>query len=288
MYMVILPVQVMQAQCVKAQTEFYLRSRTELIDGKGRTMGALYWQLNDIWQAPSWSSIGRFSTLFHGGFYQNGSCFKIIFFSACRVWWEVENAALFCTRLFRSRPACRLWGRWRSAHLRRFGPESRHGACGCGTSWSHLKPGGRIDPNRPKFIPWSCKFQQLQQGFSEFRNRESLDSCLLWQQKWSLFCQVTVYSWADLDSVCTLKSDRRLVPAGSAVAVFQQPVATLLAGCGRCTRVSCLLTFHLEDGDGQQGPTNHHFLSSPKDAQGLQRPNITVRLSDKQVFYFSL
>lgn len=97
-----------------------------------------------------------------------------------------------------------------------------------------------------------------------------------------------MYSWADLDSVCTLKSDRRLVPAGSAVAVFQQPVATLLAGCGRCTRVSCLLTFHLEDGDGQQGPTNHHFLSSPKDAQGLQRPNITVRLSDKQVFFFGL
>lgn len=53
------PAQVMQAQCVKAQTEFYRRSRTELIDGKGHTMGALYWQLNDIWQAPSWSSIGR-------------------------------------------------------------------------------------------------------------------------------------------------------------------------------------------------------------------------------------
>lgn len=54
----VLPAQVMQAQCVKAQTEFYRRSRTELIDGKGHTMGALYWQLNDIWQAPSWSSIG--------------------------------------------------------------------------------------------------------------------------------------------------------------------------------------------------------------------------------------
>lgn len=84
--------------------------------------------------------------------------------------------------------------------------------------------------------------------------------------------------------MCTLKSSRRSVPAGSAVPIFQQPVATLLAGCGRCSRLSCLLTFHLEDSDGQQGPTNHHFLSSPKDAQGLQRPNITVRHSDKQVF----
>ncbi|XP_069599757.1 beta-mannosidase isoform X2 [Ranitomeya imitator] len=49
--------QVMQAQCVKLQTEFYRRSRNEIVNGRGFTMGALYWQLNDIWQAPSWSSI---------------------------------------------------------------------------------------------------------------------------------------------------------------------------------------------------------------------------------------
>ncbi|XP_066430061.1 beta-mannosidase isoform X2 [Eleutherodactylus coqui] len=49
--------QVMQAQCVKLQTEFYRRSQSEIVNGRGFTMGALYWQLNDIWQAPSWSSI---------------------------------------------------------------------------------------------------------------------------------------------------------------------------------------------------------------------------------------
>ncbi|KAG8454148.1 hypothetical protein GDO86_000695 [Hymenochirus boettgeri] len=49
--------QVMQAQCVKLQTEFYRRSMKEVVNGLGHTMGALYWQLNDIWQAPSWSSI---------------------------------------------------------------------------------------------------------------------------------------------------------------------------------------------------------------------------------------
>ena len=25
---------------------------------KGNTMGAMYWQLNDIWQAPTWASTG--------------------------------------------------------------------------------------------------------------------------------------------------------------------------------------------------------------------------------------
>ncbi|XP_072351307.1 beta-mannosidase isoform X2 [Scyliorhinus torazame] len=49
--------QVMQSQCIKAQTEFYRRSQSEIINGQGLTMGALYWQLNDIWQAPSWASI---------------------------------------------------------------------------------------------------------------------------------------------------------------------------------------------------------------------------------------
>lgn len=265
MCVVIVPVQVMQAQCVKAQTEFYRRSRTELIGGRGLTMGALYWQLNDIWQAPSWSSIG--TNVFQSCLVdQSGFAFRAGFFSVCRVWWKVENAALLCARLFRRRPARRLRGRRRSARLRRVGPESRRGTCGCGM-WQNSHP----DLHCSTTNSWE------KSGFVLVVTAGSVP----------FLGQVTVYSWADLDSACTLKSDRRLVPAGSAVAIFEQPVATLLAGCGRCTRFSCLLTFHLEDSGGQLGPTNHHFFSSPKDAQGLQRPNITVRLSDKQVFYFN-
>lgn len=46
--------QVAQALCYQTQTEFYRRSRS---DPTIWTMGALYWQHNDIWQAPSWSTI---------------------------------------------------------------------------------------------------------------------------------------------------------------------------------------------------------------------------------------
>ncbi|XP_050523227.1 beta-mannosidase isoform X2 [Daktulosphaira vitifoliae] len=50
--------QVVQAKAIKTQTEWYRKNRNTLLkDGKGLTMGALYWQLNDVWQAPTWSSI---------------------------------------------------------------------------------------------------------------------------------------------------------------------------------------------------------------------------------------
>ena len=47
---------------IKSQTEHYRRHQSKVgDDGRGLTMGALYWQLNDIWQAPTWASIGKYS-----------------------------------------------------------------------------------------------------------------------------------------------------------------------------------------------------------------------------------
>ncbi|XP_070174376.1 beta-mannosidase-like [Littorina saxatilis] len=56
-----------QAMSIKSETEHYRRHQGSLRDdGRGLTMGALYWQLNDLWQAPTWSSIdysGRWKML---------------------------------------------------------------------------------------------------------------------------------------------------------------------------------------------------------------------------------
>ncbi|XP_039491613.1 beta-mannosidase isoform X1 [Drosophila santomea] len=45
--------QIAQAMATKLETELYRSLR----DTSHRTMGALYWQLNDVWVAPSWSSV---------------------------------------------------------------------------------------------------------------------------------------------------------------------------------------------------------------------------------------
>ncbi|XP_064595240.1 beta-mannosidase-like [Liolophura sinensis] len=49
--------QINQAMSIRWETEHYRRWQSQLVDSYGLTMGALYWQLNDIWQAPTWASI---------------------------------------------------------------------------------------------------------------------------------------------------------------------------------------------------------------------------------------
>uniref|UniRef100_A0A1A8PYS6 Mannosidase, beta A, lysosomal n=1 Tax=Nothobranchius rachovii TaxID=451742 RepID=A0A1A8PYS6_9TELE len=191
--------QVMQAQCVKTQTEFYRRSRSEIVEGKGHTMGALYWQLNDIWQAPSWSSI-------------------------------------------------EFGGKWKMLHY--FAQNF----------FSPVLPVGFEDEDSLFVYAISDLSQDLQ-----------------------IRAVVKLYSWSGLGSLCTLTSDLTLIPGGVAAPIFKRPMSELLAGCGVCTRLTCLISFHLEDDHGvQQGPTNEHFLCSPKDAQGLRRPNITAKVQEDE------
>jgi len=57
-YLFDISVKINQAMGIKTEVELYRRSQSNLVKGRGLTMGALYWQLNDIWQAPTWASIG--------------------------------------------------------------------------------------------------------------------------------------------------------------------------------------------------------------------------------------
>lgn len=53
--------QINQAVSIKTAVEKFRRDRSAInpTSGEGNNMGALYWQLNDIWQAPTWASLGK-------------------------------------------------------------------------------------------------------------------------------------------------------------------------------------------------------------------------------------
>ncbi|EPY78481.1 beta-mannosidase-like protein [Camelus ferus] len=189
---------VMQAQCVKTETEFYRRSRSEIVDGEGHTMGALYWQLNDIWQAPSWSSLGEFNQVKEYG------------------------------------------GKWKMLHY-----FARH-------FFAPLLPVG-FENNDVFFI----------YGVSDLHSDRNVT------------LTVRVHAWSSLEPVCSKTTKVFVMKAGGSALIYKEPVPELLRRCRSCTRRSCVVSFYLSTGSKPLSPTNHHFLSSLKEAEGLQKAHIT-------------
>ncbi|MBN3303786.1 MANBA mannosidase, partial [Amia calva] len=186
--------QVMQAQCVKAQTEFYRRSRSEIIEGRGHTMGALYWQLNDIWQGPSWSSI-------------------------------------------------EYGGKWKMLHY---------------FAQDFFAP----------VLLVGCEDEEEFHIYAVSDLQSNLSATL---------------QWSRMEAASTLLSPVE-VRSASSLLVFKRPVQDML-GKGNCTRKSCFFTFALEAGREQHGPTNYHFLSSFKDAEGLEKPKLSATVEQQGETY---
>ncbi|KAM5285633.1 beta-mannosidase isoform 2-T3 [Hipposideros larvatus] len=197
--------QVMQAQCVKTETEFYRRSRSEIVNGKGHTMGALYWQLNDIWQAPSWASL-------------------------------------------------EYGGKWKMLHY-----FARH-------FFAPLLPVGF--ENQSVFFIY---------GVSDLRS-----DC-------NVTLTVRVHMWSSLEPLCSRATKPFVMKAGEAVLLYQEPVPELLRRCGNCTRQSCVVSFYLSTDSKLLSSANYHFLSSLKEAVGLQKAHITATISQQEdTFVFDL
>uniref|UniRef100_A0A8D0FRN0 Beta-mannosidase n=1 Tax=Strix occidentalis caurina TaxID=311401 RepID=A0A8D0FRN0_STROC len=193
--------QVMQAQCIKTETEFYRFSQSEIIRGEGHTMGALYWQLNDIWQAPSWASL-------------------------------------------------EYGGKWKLLHY---------------FAQNFLAP---LLP-----VAYEDKGVLYIYGVSDLHADHKLT------------LRVIVHTWSSLEPVCTLAKEGVTVKAQSAVPIYKESIDDLLERCRNCTRKSCVITFCLVGEGGLQSPTNHHFLSSLKDAVGLEKSHFSASVSQQDDIY---
>ncbi|XP_050194015.1 beta-mannosidase [Myiozetetes cayanensis] len=193
--------QVMQAQCTKTETEFYRASQSEITKGEGHTMGALYWQLNDIWQAPSWASLE------YGGKWKLLHYFAQNFFAPLLPVAYEDQGVLYI-----------------------YGVSDLH-----------------VD------------------------------------QKLTL--RVVVHTWSSLEPVCTLAKEGVIVKAQSAVTIYKESISDVLERCRNCTRKSCVITFCLVGEDGLQSPTNHFFLSSLKDAVGLEKTQLSASVSKQDDNY---
>ncbi|KAM4807728.1 beta-mannosidase [Rhinophrynus dorsalis] len=192
--------QVMQAQCVKLQTEFYRRSMREIVKGLGLTMGALYWQLNDIWQAPSWSSI------------EYGGKWKMLHYYAKDFFSPVATSAF------------------------------------------------EDDDNLYIY------------GVSDLLENITLK------------LHVKVYRWDSLVPVCESVTEEFIVTSRTGE-IYKESIPELLRRCQNSTRQNSVVVFSLLRKGQLYGARNWHYLSSPKDAHGLQKSNITVSITQENVGY---
>lgn len=85
-----------------------------------------------------------------------------------------------------------------------------------------------------------------------------------------------VHTWSSLEPVCSETTKPFVMKAGESALLYDKPVAELLRGCTNCTRQSCVVSFYLSTARELLSPTNYHFLSSPKEAKGLHKADITV------------
>lgn len=100
---------------------------------------------------------------------------------------------------------------------------------------------------------------------------------------------VRVHRWSSLEPVCSHRTPDLVMRAGKSVLLYQEPVSEMLQRCGHCTRQSCVVSFYLSTNSKPLSSTNYHFLSSPKEAEGLQKADITATISQhKDTFVFDL
>lgn len=89
--------------------------------------------------------------------------------------------------------------------------------------------------------------------------------------------QLKVYNWDSLIPACETVTEDFVIKSGSSGQVYQEAVSGLLKRCNNSSRLNAVLIYYLLHEGEIYGTKNWHFFGSPKEAEGLQKSNITVR-----------
>ncbi|XP_045208111.2 beta-mannosidase-like isoform X1 [Mercenaria mercenaria] len=235
--------QIDHAVGMKVQTEHYRRWQNKLDnEGQGNTMGALYWMLADIWQAPTWASIE------YGGKWKMLHYFARHFFAPTLISPYRDGSDI---DVFIVLDELRV-------------KEVRHPV----HHTLHFRPKSNPRP----FSLFDISTWGSNQATSVSTNQINPQK----PDEFSGNLYVEIYSWDSFQALYTWKIP--FTVNSTAQSVFRHNVNDMISTSGCIRTKRCFLFFHF--GDPSSGPTNYIPLSEFNTVEGIS--NATIQISDVQ------
>lgn len=234
--------QIDHAVGMKVETEHYRRWQNRLDDeGQGNTMGALYWMLADIWQAPTWASLE------YGGKWKMLHYFAKKFFAPTLISPYLDGNYVDVYIVLDELPVKEL--RHPVQHTLHFRPKS------------NPRPFSIFD-----LSTWS-------QGHvtNDIQSKKMSSNP---SDEFSGNLYVEMYTWDNMKTLYTWKIP--FTVNSTAHSIFRHNLNDLMTTAGCLRNKLCFLFFHL--GDPFSGPSNFISLTEFSNAEGLQ--NATVKVSN--------
>ncbi|KAL4228617.1 hypothetical protein ACF0H5_011667 [Mactra antiquata] len=231
--------QIDQAIGMKTETEHLRRWQNRLDnEGQGNTMGALYWMLADIWQAPTWASLE------YGGKWKMLHYFAKQFFSPTLI-SPVQDGNMLDVYVILDELPVKEW-RHPVDHTLQFHP--------------------RENP-RP-FSMWDVSTWHNFVGNGQTKRQLTPRGSTL---EFTGNLYIEIYSWDNMTPLKTWKIP--FTVNSTAQSVYRHDLGQIVTSSGCIRSKACFIAFHFGN---TSGPTNWMPLSQFNNAEGLQKANIKI------------
>lgn len=225
---------------MKVETEHYRRWQNQLdANGQGNTMGALYWMLADIWQAPTWASIE------YGGKWKMLHYFARHFFAPTLISPHMNGDDVEVYIVLDELPV----------------REERHPV----HHTLHFRP-----KSNPRPFSWFDSILPSGQAVGDTATNQIVSVPVIDDFTGNLY--IEMYSWNRMQPLMTWKQP--FTVNSTAQSVFKHDLGDMIRSSGCVRTKQCFLFFYL--GDPVSGPTNWMALSQFNIVENLQKATINI------------